>query len=212
MSGYASEDSGGPVPILRVALPNTFDPAVFYSRSAAETVRFGERLGRLLRAGDVIALGGELGSGKTCLTRGIAAGIGVAPSAITSPTFTFVQGYRGRVPFYHIDLYRLTSDQEAGDLGLEEYLGKDNIAAIEWADKILSLLPQELLWIHLRYRKPRQRSIELRAVGERYSGLLEEFGNSNRVNRMPYSGSHADGLRRNTTSDDTRPGRVKKKE
>ncbi len=146
---------------------------VLHSQSAAQTVRLGKQIGSLLQPGDLVALVGELGAGKTCLIRGLAAGLGVDRSSpITSPTFTFIQDYRGRVPFHHIDLYRLSAQEEVDELGLEEYFQKGGVTAIEWADKIRSLLPKEFVWIRLRYQGAHHRSIVLRGRGKRYAELL----------------------------------------
>src|SRR5512143_2557963 len=96
----------------------------FHTRNPLETVSLGRRIGHLLHAGDIVALTGELGTGKTHLIKGLAAGAGVRePSYVSSPSFTFIHEYPGKIPFYHIDLYRLGSEKEAEELGLEEYLG-----------------------------------------------------------------------------------------
>ena len=149
---------------------------VIRTQSAKETVQFGKRIGKILRSGDVVALVGELGAGKTHLIKGLAAGIGVARAGhIASPSFTLIHEYQGRIPFYHVDLYRLGTEEETEDLGIEEYLAKDGVTAIEWADKIPSLLPKESLWIALRYLDSRTRSIHLLAKGTRYHELLREL-------------------------------------
>jgi tRNA threonylcarbamoyladenosine biosynthesis protein TsaE len=113
---------------------------IIVTHSVDETVTWGRSFASRLCAGDVLALHGELGAGKTCLTKGIAAGLGVAAS-VTSPTFTLVHEYAGRVPVFHIDLYRLNSVAEAVGAGVPEYLGDDGICIIEWAEKISELLP-----------------------------------------------------------------------
>ena len=116
---------------------------IFHTQNPLETVRLGRRIGRLLHPGDIVALMGELGTGKTHLIKGLAAGAGVRePSYVSSPSFTFIHEYSGKIPFYHIDLYRLGAEKEAEDLGLEEFLGSVGITAIEWADKISSRLPR----------------------------------------------------------------------
>lgn len=141
----------------------------------------GRGIGKLLRPGDVVALVGELGTGKTQLIKGLASGIGVKRSSyLTSPSFVLVNEYGGKIPFYHIDLFRLKDEREVEGLGLEEYFQGNGITAIEWADKIPSSLPKELLWIYLYYTGKQTRSIELIPRGERYEKLLKilssEFG------------------------------------
>lgn len=110
------------------------------SRSPAETQTIGERLGARLGPGAVVACTGELGAGKTCFLQGLARGLGVT-GEVTSPTFVLVNQYRGRLPVYHVDAYRTASLGELMDLGLEEMLHGDGVTVIEWADKLLPLLP-----------------------------------------------------------------------
>lgn len=142
------------------------------SSSAAATEDLGRRLGRLLAAGDLVALSGDLGAGKTVLTRGLAAGAG-AHGYVASPTFTFVRVYRGEVPIYHVDLYRIDDPRQLADLGLEEVLTQHAIVVIEWAEKAIRILPQEHLWISLRFTNGDEaRELELRAMGSRYEQLL----------------------------------------
>lgn len=152
---------------------------VFQTRSASETIRLGKRMGKLLRPGDVVALVGELGAGKTQLIKGIAAGLGVKnPAYVSSPSFTLINEYPGKIPFYHIDLFRLKTEKEAEELGLEDYLNGEGITAIEWADKIPSLLPEERLTLHLIYAGENIRSIEMISKGKRYQEILERIRNS----------------------------------
>ena len=115
----------------------------------AETQAIGERLGARLTAGAVIACTGELGAGKTCFLQGLARGLGVT-SGVTSPTFVLVNQYRGRMPIYHLDAYRTGSLTELVDLGLEEMLHGDGVTVIEWADKLLPLLPARTIHVHLQ--------------------------------------------------------------
>jgi tRNA threonylcarbamoyladenosine biosynthesis protein TsaE len=104
---------------------------------------FGESWAAELTGGEIIALHGVLGAGKTQLVKGLARGLGF-PGDVTSPTFTLIHEYRGgRLPLYHIDLYRIRSEKEAVDLGLEEYLPGDGVTVIEWPDRIPSLLPPQ---------------------------------------------------------------------
>jgi tRNA threonylcarbamoyladenosine biosynthesis protein TsaE len=149
---------------------------VFHSKSPSETIRIGKSLGSLLMPGDVVALVGELGTGKTQLIKGLAAGVGVRKSTyLSSPSFTLINEYIGKLPFYHIDLFRLKSEREAGELGLDEYFQGGGITAIEWADKIPSLLPEEMLWIEIHYTGENKRSLEISGKGDRYYKLVEEL-------------------------------------
>jgi tRNA threonylcarbamoyladenosine biosynthesis protein TsaE len=145
------------------------------TRSALETVRIGKTIGNRLLLGDVVALVGELGAGKTQFIKGLAAGVGVENSAyISSPSFTLIHEYPGQTPFYHIDLFRLGREQEAEELGLEDYFQGRGIAAIEWADKIPFLLPKELLFISIAYVDRNIRSLEIVGKGKRYENLLNQ--------------------------------------
>ena len=149
---------------------------VIQSKSTSETIRLGRSIGSRLRAGDVVALMGELGAGKTQLIKGLATGAGVGkPTYVSSPSFTLINEYPGRVPFYHIDLFRLESQKEAEGLGLEDYLHAGGITAIEWADKIPSLLPEEMLSIHIVYTGKKTRSVEIIGKGKRYEDLVNEL-------------------------------------
>ena len=118
------------------------------SLAPAETQAIGERLGASLGPGAVVACTGELGAGKTCFLQGLARGLGVT-GPVTSPTFVLVNQYRGRLPVYHLDAYRTGSLTELVDLGLEEMLHGDGVTVIEWADKLLPLLPARTIRVHL---------------------------------------------------------------
>ncbi len=149
---------------------------VIQSNSTSETIRLGKSIGSRLRAGDVVALMGELGAGKTQFIKGLATGAGVGkPTYVSSPSFTLINEYPGMVPFYHIDLFRLESQKEAEGLGLEDYLHGEGITAVEWADKIPSLLPKEMLSVHIIYRNKNTRSIEIVGKGKRYENLVSEL-------------------------------------
>lgn len=126
-----------------------------------ETEDAGERLGRSLAPGAVVALTGELGAGKTCFIQGLVRGLGVTVRA-TSPTFVLVNQYRGRVPVYHVDAYRTDSLTELMDLGLLELMGGAGVTVIEWADKLRSLLPPETIHVHIEGVGDEPRAITIR--------------------------------------------------
>ena len=144
------------------------------SRSPEQTQRLGIRLGELAEAGDVFLLTGNLGSGKTCLTQGVAWGLGVKEYAF-SPSFVIIREYHGRLPLYHIDFYRLDRIQEIADLGLDEYLYGNGICVVEWAEKGIAVLPKEHLFINLSYISDTERSISLEPKGNRYTELMKSL-------------------------------------
>jgi tRNA threonylcarbamoyladenosine biosynthesis protein TsaE len=141
------------------------------SHSPEETQRIGVCLGRLARAGDVFLLVGKLGAGKTCLTQGIAWGLNIKDYAL-SPSFVIMRELYGRLPLYHIDLFRLDAQAEIEDLGLDDYLYGSGVCVVEWAEKGLGLLPEEHLLIELDFRDDTQRSLHLKPSGKRYQELL----------------------------------------
>lgn len=148
--------------------------AVYHSASPEQTLALGEAVGRLADAGDVIALVGELGTGKTLLVSGLALGLDVDPTTyVSSPTFTIMHRYRGRLSLYHIDLYRIETPEAFASLGLDEYLEGDGVAAIEWAEHGWGMLPKEMLWFRLRYTGSDTRAIEIVPVGDRYMRLVQ---------------------------------------
>jgi tRNA threonylcarbamoyladenosine biosynthesis protein TsaE len=135
------------------------------TRSREETEALGERLGRAAQAGDVIALWGELGAGKTTLVRGIAQGLGIAPRDVTSPTFVMVHEHEGgRLPLFHIDLYRV-SPAETGTIGWEEALVSGGVTAIEWPDRVESLLPADRVDVRIDHAGGSERRIRIEPVG-----------------------------------------------
>jgi len=142
------------------------------SRSPDQTRRVGMRLGALLRTGDVICLAGDLGSGKTTLVQGLSAGWG-SLDAVSSPTFVLVNVYRrpdgGRL--YHLDAYRLNGPGEAVDLDLDTMIENGSMV-VEWADRVLSALPEDHLWVKLVYVEEDQRDLLFSAHGERYQVVL----------------------------------------
>lgn len=144
----------------------------FRSRSAAETDRLGRMIGQALRGGEVIALYGALGTGKTALVRGIAAGLGTPPRAVSSPTFVLIHEYRGRLPLVHVDLYRIQATTELASLGLSDYLDGRTVVAVEWADKAGTELPPDRLQVYLNHRGKTARDLALQATGARSRDLL----------------------------------------
>jgi tRNA threonylcarbamoyladenosine biosynthesis protein TsaE len=171
---------------------------VYVSGCAEQTRLFGEALGRCARRGDLIALVGGLGSGKTVLVSGVARGLEVDPTApVSSPTFTIVHRYLGRLPLYHIDLYRLDAPEALLDLGLEEYLEGDGVAAVEWAEHGERILPRERLTVTLRQTGAQTREIELWPVGDRYRALIrclaDEAASGASLLAVPFTGERTDG-------------------
>lgn len=143
--------------------------------SPEQTWRTGRMLGKLLNAGDTVCLYGDLGAGKTNFTYGIAQGLDVQERYITSPTYTFVNEYQGRVPLYHIDLYRLKEPGELEGIGFEGYLESDGVTVIEWAELAEDELPDEYLSVYFSSIDEKSREIGFFAEGERYEKLLDRL-------------------------------------
>ena len=146
------------------------------SHSPEETQHLGKRLGELAQAGDVFLLVGNLGTGKTCLTQGIAWGLGITGYA-SSPSFVVVKEYQGRLPLYHADLYRLDRIEEVIDLGLDDYFYGNGVCVVEWAEKGLAALPPEHLLIKMSFLSPSERCLEFEPKGERYVALVSKLCN-----------------------------------
>lgn len=144
------------------------------SLSPGQTQNLGAHLGRLAQAGDILLLVGSLGTGKTCLAQGIARGLNIK-DYVLSPSFVIVRELYGRLPLYHIDLYRLDRIEEIMDLGLDEYLYGSGVSVVEWADKGLSVLPAEHLLIEISYLSLNERSFRFKANGRRYRQILAEL-------------------------------------
>lgn len=122
---------------------------IWETNSPAETAALGEQLGKEAQKGQIYCLTGDLGTGKTVLTKGFAKGLGVQEH-VTSPTFTIVNEYHdGRLPFYHFDVYRLSSEEEMDDIGYEEYFFGDGVCLVEWAELFPDLIPQDACWLTL---------------------------------------------------------------
>ncbi len=144
----------------------------FVSGAVEATQGFGERVGRLLRAGDVVALTGELGSGKTTLIQGIAAGLGCQPERVKSPTFVLMREYHGVVPVVHLDAYRLDGAQDVSWLDLDLILGSQQVTLIEWAERMTSVLPDEHIAIHLSHVSAHRRRLCLEPLTTRAQELV----------------------------------------
>jgi tRNA threonylcarbamoyladenosine biosynthesis protein TsaE len=133
--------------------------ATFISSSPAETAAIARRLADDLVAGSVLALKGELGSGKTLFTQALVAGL-ESEAAVTSPTFTIVHEYQGgRLPVYHFDFFRLENRESAARLGLEDYFFSDGVSVVEWADRFQELIPEHARWISFEIKSETQRAI-----------------------------------------------------
>ena len=148
------------------------------SQSSLHTERIGERLARIAQPGDVLALWGELGAGKTVLAKGVATGLGLDAADIVSPTFIILrEHYGGRMPFFHLDLYRLEG-QDLGTTGWEETLEGGGVTVIEWPDRAGAALPEDRLDVHLEHIADTKRRVLVSANGPRSERLLKEFRDS----------------------------------
>ncbi|MDP6501252.1 MAG: tRNA (adenosine(37)-N6)-threonylcarbamoyltransferase complex ATPase subunit type 1 TsaE, partial [Dehalococcoidales bacterium] len=149
------------------------------SKSPEQTQELGRSIGELALPGDVFLLVGKLGAGKTCLTQGIAWGLGIDEYA-SSPTFVIMRELYGRLPVYHVDLYRLDDIEESLDLGLDDYLYGRGICVVEWAEKALSILPRHHLLINISYLSESDtgRSIQMEANGQRYLEMVDRLRDS----------------------------------
>jgi tRNA threonylcarbamoyladenosine biosynthesis protein TsaE len=143
------------------------------SRSARATHALGARLGRLLRPGDVVALVGDLGAGKTQLVRGACAGAGVPPGEVSSPSFAIVATYRGRIPVHHADLYRIADEDELYATGFGDLVGGEGALLVEWADRVPGALPAQKLTVTLAHHptRPDARWIAVEGEGARFEEL-----------------------------------------
>ena len=144
------------------------------SHSPEQTQRIGARIGELALSGDIFLLVGRLGTGKTCLTQGIARGLNIKEYAL-SPSFVIMRELYGRLPLYHIDLFRLDHVEEIEELGLDDYLYGKGVCVVEWAEKGLSVLPTEHLLIQIDYLSDTERSFRLEPRGKRYLEILTQL-------------------------------------
>ena len=154
---------------------------VFESGSPEETETAGVALGELLAAGDIVALSGELGGGKTCFVRGVVAGASPAAAAmVASPTFAILNEYPGTVPILHYDCYRLQGADDAQELGLLDHLGGSCICLLEWPERISGVIPEDHLAISFQWLDEEKRRITLQARGERSAQILSILRNNSK--------------------------------
>lgn len=142
------------------------------TNSPEATLEVGKRLGELLQPGDFIALAGDLGAGKTHFVRGVV--LGATPEtddSVSSPTFTLLNEYCCRIPIYHFDLYRITSEDEVIELGFDEYFFGGGASLVEWPDRLGGEIPPDRLELHFSYIDEQSRSIGIMGIGKRHSQL-----------------------------------------
>lgn len=140
--------------------------------STEETMRFAEKIGKAVQPGTVIVLEGDLGAGKTTFTKGLALGLGIT-RVVNSPTFTIIKEYHGRIPLYHMDVYRLENSEE--DLGFDEYFEGDGVTVVEWASKIQDQLPPHYIELTITRMGEDKRKINIRAIGAENIEWIKEF-------------------------------------
>ncbi|GIN99293.1 tRNA (adenosine(37)-N6)-threonylcarbamoyltransferase complex ATPase subunit type 1 TsaE [Siminovitchia terrae] len=146
------------------------------SSNPEDTLEVARRLGKILKPADVLLLEGDLGAGKTTFTKGLASGLGIKRN-VNSPTFTIIKEYHGRIPLYHMDVYRLGDSFE--DLGFDEYFYGDGVTVVEWAQFIEDQLPQSHLSLYIYHENQNQRRIVFQPTGTRYEALCEELFDEN---------------------------------
>ena len=144
------------------------------TKSPEETKNLGKDVSKLVKPGDILAFYGELGAGKTCFIQGISLGLEVK-DYVTSPSFTIINEYQGKVPIYHFDLFRLNNAEEILELGYEEYFYGEGLTVIEWAEKIEQLLTKEHLKIEIKFMDRYQRTISFISQGNRFDKFLKEL-------------------------------------
>jgi tRNA threonylcarbamoyladenosine biosynthesis protein TsaE len=153
------------------------DKYEFFRNSPAATLALGKKIGEYIKAGSIIALTGELGCGKTLLTRGICAGLGVPLRQVNSPTFVLVNEYQGRLPVFHMDLYRLGNIEDSFEIDIMDYFtrAQAGLMIIEWAEKMSSLLPRDVLRVEIDIISMRKRNIVFSSASSKFAGLFKEL-------------------------------------
>lgn len=146
------------------------------TNDVGETIKLGSLIGSLLKAGDVVALMGQLGTGKTHMVKGIVEGQGISDGKIvTSPSYVLIKQYKGNLPIYHFDAYRMESPDEMYDIGCIDFFWSDGISIIEWADKVIECLPDEIIKITIKTINKISRDIHVSYKGERYKDFMKEL-------------------------------------
>lgn len=153
-------------------------PLLFVADSVEKTNSLGKKLASFMLPGDLIALSGELGAGKTTFVKALARGLGIPEDDVSSPSYTLVNEYNGRIPMYHFDLYRLEGADDVDDLGFDEYMEGDGLAVVEWADLAPQILPSEYIEIKIMISGEESRDLELKGIGERYVKIVERLKGS----------------------------------
>jgi tRNA threonylcarbamoyladenosine biosynthesis protein TsaE len=170
------------------------------SSSQGQTRNWGKRLAKLLDGGEIIGLTGDLGAGKTCLVRGLAEGLGVGDDAwVRSPTFTLINEYHGRLPVYHIDLFRVSERAAQETLELREYLYDDGVCLVEWFEYLSAVHVGEYLEVNLAHAGVNRRKLTFTAHGSRYERILTAL--RDRSIRGSFKSSTVQGFKRNSSSD-----------
>ena len=146
---------------------------MFRTYNVTQTELLGEKMGCLLKPGDIVALIGDLGAGKTAFTRGIGRGLGINDD-ITSPTFTIINVYDGSKPLAHMDAYRLKGPEDMINIGFDDFLS-GYVVVIEWAERIIPLLPEEILWIEIKTIDEKTREILLKYESHYYEKMILEL-------------------------------------
>jgi tRNA threonylcarbamoyladenosine biosynthesis protein TsaE len=162
--------------LSKIKFSVTDDAVRIETGEVEQTIELGNLIGSLLKAGDVVALMGQLGAGKTYLTKGIAEGQGVKDrKEVTSPSFVLVKQYMGRMPIYHFDAYRIKSPDEMYDIDCVGFFWGEGISIIEWADKVMECLPDDFIKVTIETVGQTSRDIHVSYQGERYRSFMEEF-------------------------------------
>lgn len=141
--------------------------------SPESTMELAAKVACTLSPGDLVALTGDLGAGKTMFVKGLARGLGIPEDRVSSPSFVILKEYAGRIPLYHFDVYRLDEGQFAETVDYRMYFYGDGLSVVEWADKVEHVLPGEYLRVELEYAQKRQRRLRFTARGNRFTGTME---------------------------------------